>query len=101
MGILSELGVKEDRLTEILKIHNESLKWMYDNLSEIQDSYSGKFIAIINKKVVDSDEDRGILFQKLSAKFDKREIEEIFIDYVNPKDVILILLLNRSEHLLQ
>ena len=91
MGILSELGVKEDRLTEILKIHNESLKWMYDNLSEIQDSYSGKFIAIFNKKVVDSDEDRGILFQKLSAKFDKREIEEIFIDYVNPKDVILIL----------
>ena len=96
MGILSELGVKEDRLTEILKIHNESLKWMYDNLSEIQDSYSGKFIAIFNKKVVDSDEDRGILFQKLSAKFDKREIEEIFVDYVNPKDVILILLLNRD-----
>lgn len=91
MGILSELGVKEDRLTELLKIHNESLKWMYDNLSEIQDSYSGKFIAIFNKKVVDSDEDRGILFQKLSAKFDKREIEEIFVDYVNPKDVILIL----------
>jgi len=96
MGILSELGVKEDRLTEILKIHNESLKWMYDNLSEIQDSYSGKFIAIFNKKVVDSDEDRGILFQKLSAKFDKREIEDIFVDYVNPKDVILILLLNRD-----
>ena len=96
MGILSELGVKEDRLTELLKIHNESLKWMYDNLSEIQDSYSGKFIAIFNKKVVDSDEDRGMLFQKLSAKFDKREIEEIFVDYVNPKDVILILLLNRD-----
>ena len=64
---------------------------MYDNLSEIQDSHSGKFIAIFNKKVVDSVEDRGILFQKLSAKFDKREIEEIFVDYVNPKDVILIL----------
>ena len=87
MGVLSELGVDEDRLTEILKIHNESLKWMYDNLSEIQESYTGKFIAIFNNKVIDFDEDRGTLFQKLRDKYDKREIEEIFVDYVNPKDV--------------
>ncbi len=78
MGVLSELGVDEDRLTEILKIHNESLKWMYDNLSEIQESYTGKFIAIFNNKVVDFDEDRGILFQKLRDEYDKRKIEEIF-----------------------
>ena len=34
MGTLSELGLDEGRLTEILEIHNMSLKWMYDNLSE-------------------------------------------------------------------
>ena len=96
MGILSELGANEKRLTDILKIHNESLKWMYENLSEIQDSYSGKFIAIFNKKVIDSDEDRGMLFQKLNNKFEKREVEEIFVDYVNPRDAILILLLTRD-----
>ncbi len=94
MGVLSEFGVDEARLTEIMKFHNESFKWLHDNLSKIQDSHEGKFIAICKKKIVSDDKDKGKLYQKLKEKFTNAEIEEIFIDYINPKGYVLILCLN-------
>ena len=96
MRVLSEFGVNEERLTEIAKIHNESFKWFYNNLQKIQESYTGKFIAIYKKKIIESDKDKGSLFQKLRKKYDNKKIEEIFINYVNPKGYFLILFLNRE-----
>ncbi len=96
MGVLSEIGIDEERLTEIMKIQDKSLKWFYDNLKEIKDSYSGKFIAIYKEEIVHFDEERVRLFQKLKEKYDDTEIEEIFVDYVNSKGYVLILSLNRN-----
>jgi hypothetical protein len=91
MGILNELGVDENRLAEIVKIHDESIKWMYENKKEIQELYAGKFIAIYNNDVVADDVDRTSLFNILKEKYSDQEIEEIFIDFINPKGYILIL----------
>ena len=96
MDVLSEFGVDEERLTEIAKIHDESFKWFYDNLEKIQKSYTGKFIAIYKKEIIESDKDKGNLFQKLRLKYNNKKNEEIFIKYVNPKGYFLILFLNRE-----
>ena len=96
MGTLSELGIDEERLTEITKIHKESFEWLNENLPEIQDSHAGKFIAVYKRKIVSDDKDREKLFQKLKEKYSSTEIEEIFIDYINPKGHVLILCLNRD-----
>ena len=94
MGVLSEFGMDEERLTEIIKNHNKSFKWFHDNLQKIQESYSGKFVAILNEKIIESDEERGKIFQKLKQKYNSKEIGEIFVDFVNPKGYFLILFLN-------
>ncbi len=91
MGVLSQFGVDEERLTEILKIHDENMKWMYDNFEEIQNSYTSKFIAIYKKRVVSDDSDRRKLFDSLKEKYTEKEIEEIFVNFINPKGSILIL----------
>lgn len=96
MDVLSEFGMDEERLIEIITIHDKSFEWFHDNLQEIQESYSGKFVAIYKDKIVESDEERGNLFQKLREKYNNREIEEIFVDYVNPKGYFLILFLDRE-----
>ncbi len=94
MGVLSEFGVDEERLTEIVKSHDISFKWMHDNLPEIQESHAGKFIAIYKKEIVDFDEDQGKLLKRLKDKCSIKEVEEIFINYINPKGYILILFVN-------
>jgi hypothetical protein len=91
MGILNELGLDENRLTEIVKKHDESIKWMYDNLNKIQKLYAGKFIAIYNNVIVADDVDRTNLFNILKEKYSDEEIEETFVDFINPKGYILIL----------
>ena len=91
MGILNELGVDENRLTEIVKIHDESIKWLHENKKEIQDLYAGKFIAIYCNEVVADDADRISLFKTLKERYSEKKIEEIFIDFINPKGYILIL----------
>ena len=85
MGVLSEFGVNEERLTEIAQIHNDSFKWFYNNLQKIQESYTGKFIAIYKREIIEFDKDKSGLFQKLRKKFDQKEIEDIFIKHVNPR----------------
>jgi len=91
MGILNELGVDENRLTRIVKKHDESMKWMYENMELIQKSYASKFLAIYNNEIVGSDADRVGLFNKLKQNYTDDELEEIYIDYINPKGYILIL----------
>ncbi|KKK42597.1 hypothetical protein LCGC14_1435730 [marine sediment metagenome] len=91
MDILNELGVDENRLTEIVKIHDESIRWMYENKKEIQELYAGKFIAIYNNEVIANHVNKTILFNKLKEKYSPQEVEEIFIDFINPKGYILIL----------
>ncbi len=91
MGVLSEFGIDEERLNKIVKIHDESLVWMYDNMQEIQDSYAGNFIAIHKKRVIANDAEKKNLFDILKKKYSEEEIDEIFIDYINPKGYVLIL----------
>ncbi len=91
MGALSELGFDESRLTEIVKIHDESRKWMYDNFSEIQDLYESKFIAIYRKNIIADDKDKGNLYRKLRENFEETQIQEIYIHYINPKGYFFIL----------
>lgn len=91
MGILADLGVDEDRLTEIMKIHQKSMDWMYRHWKDIQECHAGKFIAIKDEKIIAEDKNRVQLENQLKNDYSKKDAEEIFIEYVNPKGYVFIL----------
>ena len=91
MGVLSEFGVDEELLTGIAKILNKSKIWFHKNYEKLQNLYEGKFIAVLEEKVVDSDENRDALLENLKEKFIKKEVDKTLIEYINPKGYILIL----------
>ena len=91
MGTLNDLGIDENRLVGIVKKHDKSMKWMYQNMENIQKLYAGQFIAILNNEIVGTGIDRRELFKKLKQKYTDDESDEIFIDFINPKGYILIL----------
>ncbi|KKL79093.1 hypothetical protein LCGC14_2018300 [marine sediment metagenome] len=93
MGVLSEFGVDEERLTGIAKILNKSKIWFHKNYNELQNLYEGKFVAVREEKVVESDENRDTLLGKLNEKFMEKKVDETLIEYINPKGYILILFL--------
>ncbi|TXT55582.1 MAG: hypothetical protein BAJALOKI1v1_2010005 [Promethearchaeota archaeon] len=77
MDISKEFGKTKKLLTEILEKHNESLKWMYENMEEIQEKYETKFIAIYNKMIVGAKDNRKELSNFLKQKYSADELEEI------------------------
>lgn len=92
MGTLSEYGVDEKRLTEIADIQEESFIWFHNNLEDLQSKYSGNFVAIQSNKVIAKNKDKKELYKQLREEFTQEQVDEFFIDYVNPKGYIPILL---------
>lgn len=76
---------------KILKKFEEDSQWMAKHYGELQEKYAGKFIAIINKKIIDIDENIENLINKLKEKLSEEEISRVLIEYIPPKDLILIL----------
>jgi len=91
MGALSDKGFDEERLTEIARTHDESFQWFHENLEELREKYAGNFIAVYHKNVIAKNPDKAKLFRTLRKNYSKKEIEEIFIDYINPKGYFLII----------
>lgn len=91
VGALSVFGVDEKRLMEITKKLNISKKWLYDHYKEIQEKYETHFVAVCGEEIVDSNENRDILLKQLLTRFTNEEVEELLIEYINPKGFILIM----------
>ncbi|KAA0007783.1 MAG: hypothetical protein FE036_03090 [Thermoplasmata archaeon] len=80
----------EDEL-KILKKFDEDTTWMAKNYKELQEKYAGKFIAIINKEIVGVDENAENLINNLKKKLSDEELSRTIIEYIPPKNLILIL----------
>ena len=76
---------------KILKEFEEDSHWMAKHFKELQEKYAGKFVAIINKKLIDVDENAENLINKLKNKLSDEELSRTIIEYIPPKNLILIL----------
>jgi len=72
----------------ILTRSAEDFKWFNENYSDIEKEYSGQFIAIKDKKVLDSAKLFLTLLNKIKSK--KVNTDELLIKKVVPKGEILI-----------
>jgi hypothetical protein len=62
---------EESKMTDLALKMIENQKWLDSNRESILEQYKGKFIAVHNKEVVDSDEKRKNLVSRLKKKYDE------------------------------
>jgi len=74
---------------ELLNVSEENLKWFQSNSIEIREKFTGKFIAIKDKKIVASANNP----EKLMSVLKEKGIDdsEVLIEAVTSKDEIIIL----------
>lgn len=71
---------------QIMKKSNENFKWFVSHYDELKDKFRGKFIAIDDNKIVDSDIHQENLLTKLTNMYG--DIRHIFIYYISEKDYV-------------
>jgi len=76
---------------KFMKEFEEDSHWMAKHFKELQEKYAGKFVAIINKKIVGVDENAEHLVNSLKDKLSDDELSRTIIEYIPPKNLILIL----------
>ena len=80
----------EDELS-LLKKFEEDTSWMAKNYKELQEKYAGKFIAILDKEIVGVNENVEDLIEDLKKKLTDDELSRTIIEYIPPKNLVLIL----------
>jgi len=84
-------GKEMDEELRILKEFEEDSHWMAKHFRELQEKYAGKFVAVINKEIVGVDENVENLINSLKNKLSDDELSRTIIEYIPPKNLILIL----------
>jgi len=63
--------------------------WIGENWKELAEKYGGLFVAIYRKRVIDYDERREDLVERLRAKFEDPEMDTLII-YVPPREIRML-----------
>lgn len=85
---LKDLGFNKEELEERAKFMLENLRWFDKNKEKLKKLYANKYIAIFKEQIVDSDDELNDLKEKLEAN--NFELDKILIEFVHPKDLLLI-----------
>lgn len=75
---------RERTLADRRKIEQEQEWWLTRPLNE-RAAYAGKFVAVHNQTVVDSDKDEDALYQRVRAKFGKTAV--LIIPAEGPREI--------------
>ena len=68
----------------------EDSKWFYNNIELLRrKNLTGKFVAIKNKNIIDSNENIDILIKSLESKGENPSY--LVIEFVHPKGTIILL----------
>ncbi len=89
MGVLSDIGLDDEKMAELAQKLMADMKWLHDNYDSITEKYSNKFVAVEDGKIIDSDVEMDILIKKLEKG--NKNPDTLLIELVNPKDFILII----------
>jgi hypothetical protein len=74
-------------LTLLVK-HGEDMEWFLSNYDKLVKKYDGRFVAVYERSVVDSDEDLDRLIGRVS---DKCPLERVILEYVSKDKPLLVL----------
>ena len=74
---------------ESLKNFEEDSEWFHQNIDKLQESFSGQFIAIKNKKTIAADKKIDVVIEAVEKQ--KENPSLIFIEFVYPKGYMLLL----------
>ncbi|NOZ81139.1 MAG: hypothetical protein GXP63_05695 [DPANN group archaeon] len=74
-------------LLSILKLRNEDLEWYNQELSNLKNEYHDEFIAINEKKIIDTDSRMEGIIRKLKQK--KIDPASVIIKFISKIDAIL------------
>ncbi|RLF64448.1 MAG: hypothetical protein DRN31_00155 [Thermoplasmata archaeon] len=83
--------MEEHEELALLEKFQEDSQWMAKKYKELQEKYEGKFVAIIDKEVVGVNEDVENLIKEIKDKLNEDELGRAIMEYIPPKDLILIL----------
>jgi hypothetical protein len=72
----------------LFDVHERNRKWFEENHDELVEKYDGRFVAVYNQRVVDSDHDLEDLIERVEAGF---PLERSSIEYVSKDKIQLIL----------
>jgi len=76
---------------ELLDAFEIDSKWMANNFKIMQKKFANKFVAVLNRKVIDFDEDADELMERLRDKLSEDELDITLVEFIPPKNLILIL----------
>ena len=72
----------------LLRKHGEDMEWFLNNYDKLVKAYDGRFVAVYERSVVDSDEDLDRLIERVSGKF---PLERVIIEYISKEKPLLVL----------
>jgi len=68
----------------------ENSKWLSNNYRQLTERYNGKWVAVLDRSVIDYNEDLKSLTVRLRRKLDER-YSEVAIEYVTKKPINMVL----------
>jgi hypothetical protein len=76
---------------ECLRKLAENKIWLINNSDKLAEKFDGKYVAIYQGKVVDSDKDVRILGERLRKNYPEREEKQICVDFITKEKYEIIL----------
>jgi hypothetical protein len=74
----------------VLSSYEENGKWLSSNYGELKKQFNGKWVAVLDKTVIDHDADLTELVRRLRKKYSK-VYSQIAVEFVTTKELDLIL----------
>lgn len=77
-------------IAELISRAEENSKWLSANYGQLIEKYDEKWVAVLDRSVIDYDRDLKSLVARLRKKLDKR-YSEVAIEYVTKKPINMVL----------
>lgn len=79
-------------ITELIAKAEENSKWLGHNYERLTRKYNDKWVAVVDRSVIDSDKDLQTLVTRLRKRLGRR-YSEASIEYVTKKPITMVLVI--------
>jgi len=84
----TEFGLTMEEIMKSIEDAAADRLWFYDNLDEIRKKHVSSWVAVRNKKIVDSDKSHERLLKRLESA--AGGLSDIDVMYVYPKNIVTV-----------
>jgi len=82
------MAVNEAKITESISRERANIEWINKSLAKLREEFGGRYIAVKNRKVVDSDTDFGALLARVRKQTDP---ETVTIEFISELEYLWML----------